>query len=93
MPTEKISAKRKSLKNGLSKPFLRHLTLAGAEGLEAEWGFNQMLFNHPHCYIVLYSVFLIGNQIHLHNSLNDNVKSFWYNFGRKMVEELPAELF
>lgn len=29
----------------------------------------------------------------MHNSLNDNVKSFWYNFGRKMVEELPAELF
>ena len=29
-----ISAKRKSLKNGLSKPFLRHLTLAGAEGLK-----------------------------------------------------------
>jgi len=36
LPTEKISAKRKSLKNGLSKPFLRHHTLAGAEGLEAE---------------------------------------------------------
>jgi hypothetical protein len=34
LPTEKISAKRKSLKNGLSKPFLRHHTLAGAEGLE-----------------------------------------------------------
>jgi hypothetical protein len=34
LPTEKIFAKRKSLKNGLSKPFLRHLTLAGAEGLE-----------------------------------------------------------
>jgi len=34
---------------------------------------------------------LIGNQIPLHNSLNDNVKSFWYNFGRKMVEELPAD--
>ncbi|MBQ1616502.1 MAG: hypothetical protein II086_04530 [Ruminococcus sp.] len=33
------------------------IELAGAEGLEAEWGFNQMLFNHPHCYIVLYSVF------------------------------------
>jgi len=34
LPTEKISAKRKSPKNGLSKPFLRHHTLAGAEGLE-----------------------------------------------------------
>jgi len=34
LPTEKISAKRKSLKNGLDKPFLRHHTLAGAEGLD-----------------------------------------------------------
>jgi len=39
------------------RSLLRPFPLAGAEGLEAEWGFNQMLFNHPHCYIVLYSVF------------------------------------
>lgn len=37
------------------------------------------------------SCFLFGNQIPLHNSIDDNVKSFWYNFGRKMVEEMPAE--
>ena len=41
-------------KTSLNKDWFK---MAGAEGLEAEWGFNQMLFNHPHCYIVLYSVF------------------------------------
>jgi hypothetical protein len=52
-----LKTKKASLKSTFNKRKLRLALMAGAEGLEAEWGFNQMLFNHPHCYIVLYSVF------------------------------------
>lgn len=52
-----LKTKKASLKSTFNKRKLRLTLMAGAEGLEAEWGFNQMLFNHPHCYIVLYSVF------------------------------------
>lgn len=52
-----LKTKKASLKSTFNKRKLRLALMAGAEGLEAEWEFNQMLFNHPHCYIVLYSVF------------------------------------
>ena len=37
---------KKNPRNDLSKPFLGTKDVAGAEGLEAEQGFNQMLSNH-----------------------------------------------